>query len=72
MRSRASASDRGFWHASSMGERRPKNSQLRLKRLAEEAEEAPEGILELFPERDDAVADEDAALTREEDEPPQQ
>jgi hypothetical protein len=48
-----------------MAERRPTNSELRLRRLTtEELDPAPRGILELF---DEEPADEDAALTREPD-----
>jgi hypothetical protein len=47
-----------------MAERRPTNSELRLRRLTkEEPDPSPRGILELF--HDDEPADEDAALTRE-------
>jgi len=47
-----------------MAERRPTNSELRLRRLtAEEPDPAPRGILEIFPV--DEPADEDAALTRD-------
>jgi hypothetical protein len=53
-----------------MTERRPKNSELRLRRLtAEETDPAPRGILELFP--DDEDTDEDAPLARD-DEPERQ
>ena len=49
-----------------MAERRPTNSEQRLRRLtAQEPETAPRGILELFPEEE--PLDEDAALTRETD-----
>jgi hypothetical protein len=49
-----------------MADRRPTNSELRLRRLtAEEPDPRPRGILELF--HDDEPADEDAALTREAD-----
>lgn len=49
-----------------MAERRPTNSELRLRRLtAEEPEPVPRGILEIFPEPE--PADEDAALARDED-----
>jgi len=48
-----------------MAERRPTNSELRLRRLtADEQDSVPRGILEIF---DDEPADEDAALTRETD-----
>jgi hypothetical protein len=47
-----------------MAERRPTNSELRLRRLtAEEAESEPRGILEIFVE--DEPADEDAPLARD-------
>jgi hypothetical protein len=50
-----------------MAERRPTNSELRLRRLtAEEPETVPRGILELFAEGDEPD-DADAALTREAD-----
>jgi hypothetical protein len=50
-----------------MAERRPTNSELRLRRLTEEeAESEPRGILEIFS--DDETADEDAPLARD-DEP---
>jgi hypothetical protein len=50
-----------------MAERRPSNSELRLRRLTEEEAEAePRGILEIFS--DDGPADEDAPLARD-DEP---
>jgi hypothetical protein len=49
-----------------MAERRPSNSELRLRRLmAEEPEAQTRGILELFSEPE--PADEDAALARDED-----
>lgn len=49
-----------------MAERRPSNSELRLRQLAaEERESAPRGILEIFD--DEEPADADAALTREDD-----
>ena len=48
-----------------MAERRPTNSELRLRRLtAEETDPTPRGILEIFA---DEPADEDAALARDED-----
>jgi hypothetical protein len=54
-----------------MGERRPSNSELRLRRLtAEETESEPRGILEIFAE--DEQADEDAPLARDPDEHNQQ
>lgn len=48
-----------------MAERRPTNSEMRLRRVAEE-EQSPEerGILELFDEVEEP-ADEDAALARD-------
>jgi hypothetical protein len=50
-----------------MAERRPTNSELRLRRLtAEESESEPRGILEIFVE--DEQADEDAPLARDADE----
>jgi hypothetical protein len=50
-----------------MAERRPTNSELRLKRLTEEEPDSePRGILELF--HDDAPADEDAPLARDDQE----
>jgi hypothetical protein len=49
-----------------MAERRPTNSELRLRRLtAEEVDPDPRGILEIFA--DDEPADEDAPLAREAD-----
>lgn len=42
---------------------RPTNSELRLRRLAEELDPEPRGILEIFP--DDEQADEDAPLARD-------
>jgi hypothetical protein len=48
-----------------MSERRPTNSELRLKRLEEEEPAQDErGILELFPEEGEE-ADEDAPLARD-------
>jgi len=48
-----------------MTERRPTNSELRLRRLtAEEPDSAPRGILEIFPDAE--PADEDAPLARDE------
>jgi hypothetical protein len=49
-----------------MAERRPTNSELRLRRLTtEEPEREPRGILEIF---DDAEpADEDAPLARDDE-----
>jgi len=50
-----------------MAERRPTNSELRLRRLtAEETESTPRGILEYFAEAEEPE-DADAALTRESD-----
>jgi hypothetical protein len=50
-----------------MPERRPSNSELRLRRLTEEEPDpAPRGILEIFSEADESD-DADAALTRETD-----
>jgi len=47
-----------------MAERRPTNSELRLRRLtAEEIDSEPRGILEIFA--DDEQADEDAPLARD-------
>jgi hypothetical protein len=49
-----------------MAERRPTNSELRLRRLiAEESDPRSRGILEIF--HDDEPADEDAPLAREPD-----
>ncbi len=49
-----------------MGERRPTNSELRLRRLtAEELDPEPRGILEIFG--DDEQVDEDAPLARDDD-----
>jgi len=54
-----------------MAERRPTNSELRLRRLTtEEQDPAPRGILEIFRD-DDEPADEDAPLARD-DEPGRQ
>jgi hypothetical protein len=53
-----------------MPERRPTNSELRLRRLTEEEPDSePRGILEIFGEADepDEPDDADAALTREAD-----
>lgn len=48
-----------------MAERRPTNSELRLRRLtAEEPETVRRGILEIFAEEE--TADEDAPLARDE------
>jgi hypothetical protein len=47
-----------------MAERRPTNSEQRLKRqIEEEPDREPRGILELF--HDDEPADEDAPLARD-------
>jgi hypothetical protein len=47
-----------------MAERRPTNSELRLRRLTEEEPDSePRGILEIFG--DDEPADEDAPLARD-------
>jgi hypothetical protein len=49
-----------------MTERRPTNSELRLRRLAaEEAESEPRGICEIF--EDSEPADEDAPLARDDE-----
>lgn len=49
-----------------MAERRPTNSELRLRRLrAEELDSEPRGILEIFAEGEQA--DEDAPLARDEE-----
>jgi hypothetical protein len=49
-----------------MADRRPTNSELRLRRLtAEELDAEPRGILEIFVE--DEQADEDAPLARADD-----
>jgi len=49
-----------------MAERRPSNSELRLRRLTtEELDSEPRGILEIFAE--DEQADEDAPLARDDD-----
>lgn len=53
-----------------MAERRPTNSELRLRRLtAEEIEPEPRGICEIFP--DTEPADEDAPLARDDEQPDQ-
>ena len=52
-----------------MAERRPTNSELRLRRLtAETPDRERRGILELFDEVEEAPSDEDAPLARETDE----
>jgi hypothetical protein len=49
-----------------MAERRPNNSERRLRRLtAEELDPKPRGILEIFA--DDEPADEDAPLARDDE-----
>jgi hypothetical protein len=49
-----------------MAERRPTNSELRLRRLtAEEPDPGPRGILEIFADAE--PADEDEALARDDD-----
>ena len=49
-----------------MAERKPTNSELRLRRLAtEELDSEPRGILEIFAE--DEQADEDAPLARDDE-----
>ena len=54
-----------------MAERRPTNSELRLRRLtAEEAELEPRGICEIFA--DSEAADEDAPLARDDEQPDRQ
>jgi hypothetical protein len=54
-----------------MAERRPTNSELRLRRLTEtESDREPRGILELF--HDDEPADEDAPLARDDERERQQ
>jgi len=51
-----------------MAERRPTNSELRLRRLApEESDPEPRGILEIFV--DGEPADEDAPLARDDEQP---
>lgn len=55
-----------------MAERRPTNSELRLRRLATaEPETESRGILEIFDEPEEQ-RDADAPLARAEDEPDQQ
>ena len=50
-----------------MAERKPTNSELRLRRLTEEEHDSePRGILEIFTE--DEQADEDAPLARDDSE----
>ena len=49
-----------------MAERRPTNSELRLRRrIEEELDSEPRGILEIFAEGE--RADEDAPLTRDDE-----
>ena len=49
-----------------MAERRPTNSELRLRRLTEEEPDSePRGIFEIFA--DDEQADEDAPLARDDE-----
>lgn len=49
-----------------MAERRPTNSELRLRRLAaEEPDSGPRGILEIFADAEGA--DEDAPLARDDE-----
>jgi hypothetical protein len=53
-----------------MAERRPTNSELRLRRLTEEEpDSAPRGIFEIFAEDE---PDEDAPLARDDEREPQQ
>jgi hypothetical protein len=53
-----------------MAERRPTNSELRLRRLTEEEPDSePRGILEIFPDAEQA--DEDAPLARDDEHDPQ-
>lgn len=50
-----------------MAERRPTNSELRLRRLtAQEASDEPRGIYELFDEGEEP-SDEDAPLARDDE-----
>lgn len=53
-----------------MAERRPTNSELRLRQLTEEVDSEPRGILEIFA--DGEQADEDAPLARADEHDPQQ
>jgi hypothetical protein len=54
-----------------MAEKRPTNSELRLRRLTEEEQDSePRGILEIFT--DGEQADEDAPLARDDEHPRQQ
>jgi hypothetical protein len=52
-----------------MPDRRPSNSELRLRRIArlEPAPDEERGILELFGDADERAPDEDAPLAREDD-----
>jgi len=51
-----------------MADRRPSNSELRLRRLtAEEPDAAERGVLELFDEAAEEPSDEDAPLARDAD-----
>lgn len=53
-----------------MPERRPTNSELRLKRLtAEDPDSSRRGILELFDDAQPKPSDEDAPLARDAGEP---
>jgi hypothetical protein len=53
-----------------MAERRPTNSELRLRRLtAEELDAEPRGILEIFADAE--PPDEDAPLARDDEREPQ-
>ena len=53
-----------------MTERRPTKSEMRLQRIAaEEPEQGPRGIFELFREEEREQAVEDAPLAREDDDP---
>jgi hypothetical protein len=55
-----------------MAKRRPTKSELRLARIAaEEPEQGPRGILELFGEEEQEQRDEDAPLARASDENPE-
>lgn len=55
-----------------MAERRPSNSELRLRRLeAKEQDPAERGILELFDEVDEEPPAEDAPLARDPDDLPE-
>jgi hypothetical protein len=52
-----------------MSRRRPSNSELRLRRLAQQELPPDEerGILELFEDTDERAPDQDAPLAREDD-----